>query len=1211
MPVGYLFFARFVVYLYLAFYAHVEVLSLSMEERISKIGRNQGNLTFSESKIELTLDPEEIAEGYFEIECSEGCTMEGYVYSSSVRMQLGVTNINGTKAAVPYEFNAEGMRPGDVLKGSFMIVSNLGEYVLPFVASVNLSTLESSMGSIRNLFHFTNLAKSNWEEAVRIFYRPEFIDIMTGQDAAYRNLYKGLSGRGNKNHNLEEFLIGINKKKMIEYSVAESSVSVADTGESHSEYIEIAKNGWGYTLLAAKVEGDYISIPNNRIKGDDFSDGICRFEYFIDHTKLHQGKNPGRIIFKHLYGQFVVDITVISGTYNRKQGRLHRLKTTQYSLVRHYIDYRIGILDKNKWIALTDELVAHRATMDSEDIDVLLFEAYLLLEQEKYNEAKWILDRKVKPYIEDSSDEAYCLYLYLNALYSADDYYMREVNEKIVGIYESDPDNYRIAWIILHTSDEFKRNPSRMYAFAIKQLARGCSSPLIYIEAVKMLHAMPSLLMHFDEEEMRMLTFAARNKIVSTELREQIAYQAMRIRDYDFRIVRILKLLYESNPTDDVLQAICTQLIRGDKIGSKYFEWYEKGVQKGFSVTRLYESYIMSAADKADITIPIPVLMYFSYDNNLPYEQAAYLYAYVVRNKAAIPDIYINYKSNIDRFVLKQLYSEKISRDLAYLYTTLVVGEMATEDNLRQLSGLLLKHLIRVDDTSVVSAVVIDERLKEEMVYQVLNGKALIDLPSNEYTVFLEDALGNRYYGTKEYMTERFFLPRKLVPVVEPYADNDLLFNLYVCEGNIEYVNVNERNADRYLYLEQSEDVSDEFRSSIRLPLIRYYQDNDETAMLDGLLDRICKEEVPVKDRDELLRIFLMRGFIDKAYEYVLYYGPESTDPQILVRLAAMISERDGLAPDEKFTAIVMSAFDRGKYNETCLRYLVEFYRGPLKHLRNIWKAASGFYVDTYKICEAMIAQTLTTGAYIGEEARILKEYVEGGAKTGLEIDYLKYFADGYLISDRIIDEYFFTEMARIYENEHSLPTVCMLAFLKFYAKNVRLADISDTTAEHIRRYIYTLYAKEGIVMPFMQAFSAISAESEEISKLTVIEYRGEPDARVTINYFISSENDESEGYIRDEMKEVYDGIYSKSFLIFFGETLQYYITEESDGIEELTESASASKNDVNSSDSEDRYGMINDISMATTLKDYDTALQLVSDYKKKLFYAEHLFSIQ
>ena len=136
-----------------------------------------------------------------------------------------------------------------------------------------------------------------------------------------------------------------------------------------------------------------------------------------------------------------------------------------------------------------------------------------------------------------------------------------------------------------------------------------------------MLHVMPSLLMHFDEEEMRMLTFAARNKIVSTELREQIAYQAMRIRDYDFRIVRILKLLYESNPTDDVLQAICTQLIRGDKIGSKYFEWYEKGVQKGFSVTRLYESYIISAADKADITIPIPVLMYFSYDNNLPYEQ--------------------------------------------------------------------------------------------------------------------------------------------------------------------------------------------------------------------------------------------------------------------------------------------------------------------------------------------------------------------------------------------------------------------------------------------------------------------------------------------------------------------------------------------------------------------------------------------------------------
>ncbi len=1182
-----------------------------MEERTSKIGRNGGSLTFSESKIELTLEQNEVISGYFEIECEGKNTMEGYVYSSSVRMQSGVRLVSGNRVVVPYEFDSKGMSQGDVLKGSFMIVSNLGEYILPFVVSVKLKTLESSLGTIRNLFHFTNLAKSNWDEAVGIFLKSGFEDIMTGQDLRYRDLYEGLSKCGNKNHNLEEFLIGINKKKVIEYNPGETGIILTDSKETHTEYVDIERIGWGYTLLAVKAEGDFIELPVNRIKAEDFEDNRCRFEYVIRADKLHPGKNPGRLTFKHLYGQFIVDITVMSGNKNKRLGVLHRRNIIRYQTIRHYIDYRIGLIDKEKWIQLTEELISHRASVEGDDTVTLLFEVYLLLAEEKYNEAKWILDRKIAPVIEEESDERYCFYLYLTTIYSADEYYTREINDKINAIFDRNPSNFLIAWILLHTSYEFKRNPARKYAFALSQLKKGCNSPLMYIEIVDMLHAMPTLLMHFDEEEIRLLDFAAKKRIVSTELREQIAYRAAGLRDYDRRVVRILKLLYESNPTDDVLNAMCTQLIKGDKTGEKYFEWYEKGIEKGLSVTRLYECYMLSVGDKSDVKIHKEVLMYFSYDNDLPFEQAAVLYAYIVRNRANIPDIYMTCISRIERFTLRQLYAEKVSRELSYLYTELIVKDMPTEDNLKQLSRLLLKHRITVEDPSIVSVIVMDSRMKKEMVYQVLNGKTLVDLPNNEYTVLLEDTLGNRYYGTKEYLTERYFLPRKLLPVVEPYAENTLLFNLYVCEGNKEYIHVNDRNADRYTYLELNEDVSEEFRTAIRLPLIRYYQDTDNLAMLDGLLDRIGREDLAGEDRDELLKLLLLRGFTEKAYDYALYYGPESVDPQVLVRLATAVIDKDGYIENENLTAMIYCAFERGKYNETGLGYLTDFYKGPAKNLRDIWKAASGFYVDTFKICETMIRQTLTTGAYTGQEGRILKEYVEGGADTGLELEYLKYFADDYLLSDRLIDEYFFTEMARIYENENSLPTVCMLSFLKYYAQNVKSSDISEDIAEHIRRYIHILYAEEGIVMSYMQEFGTISPESEELSKQTVVEYRGEEGARVTINYYISSENDESIGYIRDEMKEVYGGIFCKGFLVFFGESLQYYITEESDGIEELTQSGTASKNNAGQAQTDDKFSLINDISMATTLKDYETALKLAGEYKKKEFYAKHLFTMQ
>lgn len=50
-------------------------------------------------------------------------------------------------------------KEGDVLKGNFYIISNQGEYYLPFVVSIEHVVLDSSIGTIKNLFHFANLAK--------------------------------------------------------------------------------------------------------------------------------------------------------------------------------------------------------------------------------------------------------------------------------------------------------------------------------------------------------------------------------------------------------------------------------------------------------------------------------------------------------------------------------------------------------------------------------------------------------------------------------------------------------------------------------------------------------------------------------------------------------------------------------------------------------------------------------------------------------------------------------------------------------------------------------------------------------------------------------------------------------------------------------------------------------------------------------------------
>lgn len=1165
-----------------------------------------GSLVFSCSQIEIAIHKGEIVEGSFTIEEQSGLEAQGDIYSSHIRMTLGSDHFKGKLATVHYRFDSNGLTPGEVVKGCFSIISDKGEYILSYVITILYEQIESSLGNIKNLFHFTNLAKSNWDEAVKLFSKNSFIDIISESDKRYKSLYYGLSSQGNQNRNLEEFLIGINKKQKIEYVVSKDSIRIENPQEQCEQRIKIERNGWGYIWIAVKADGDFISLEKSLLNDSDFLGNSCHLSFQILSDKLHEGKNLGRIRFYHMYGTFDVNVLVVVNKNGRKNLSVRRKKSQTYALTRHFLDFRMKKITLSKWLLLTNEILAHRKSIEEDNIENSLFEAHLLMTQERFNEAKWILDHQVEPLEEELSDELYCYYLYLTTLYNVDEYYTREMADRVENIYVKDKSNWRIAWLILCLSEELNRDLSKKWQFSLKQVEEGCSSPLFYLEMIRILNASPSLLTKIHNEVKKVLLFGAKQDILSPELMEQIAYLALHYRNYDEKLLWILRMIYDKTGSNEAIQAICILLMKGGKTGGKCFKWYELAVEQNFPLTRLYEYYMMSMDLMEEKPIPKRVLMYFSYQSNLQIPQNAYLYAYIVRNKEKYPDIYLSYHEQICRFLIKQLYAGKIDRNLAYLYQEIIMKEMLTPDNARQFATLLFVHYIRVKDSRLTNVVVIDERVKQERKYPISNGGAYVALTGNDYVILLEDLAGNRYYQTKEYTTERYFLPRKLLPTLEPYADNNLLFNLFVCEENQELIIITQQNRERYHYLAQSERVAPDFRSAIRMKILTYLFERDEGTAVDEMLHEISQDDVREKDRNELIRIMAIRGFYKKAFEFAVSFGAENVDAKVLVRVAAGMIEAEGCIQYPEMTYLVYSAFERGKYNETVLQYLVRYYRGLAKNLRNIWKAANNFCVDTYSICEKMMIQTIETGAFIGDEVQILQQYVNGGGRLEVEQSYLSYCAYEYFVNDRVIDAYFFHEMERVYQCEKEISQVCMLAYLKYQSQNVE--NLTEESKNVIVELLRNLYLRKHIVMPFFVKFQNFSIEALELSNLSLIEYKGNPKSRVVLHYVITKEHDETNGYIKEEMTNMYGGIFVKSFLLFFGETLQYYITEEYENKEQLTESGSIRKNDAIINPLEDRYNAVNDISIATTLKDYDTSLQLLKDYEYKKYLVEHIF---
>ena len=102
--------------------------------------------------MELLLGPDETVEGSFTIFGPDNRLVVGVVSSSDLRMEILTKEFSGAPYEVSFRYDAHGLSKGDVIQGTFRIVSNQGEYSLPFVVTVRHDHIASSLGDIKNLF---------------------------------------------------------------------------------------------------------------------------------------------------------------------------------------------------------------------------------------------------------------------------------------------------------------------------------------------------------------------------------------------------------------------------------------------------------------------------------------------------------------------------------------------------------------------------------------------------------------------------------------------------------------------------------------------------------------------------------------------------------------------------------------------------------------------------------------------------------------------------------------------------------------------------------------------------------------------------------------------------------------------------------------------------------------------------------------------------
>ena len=1167
------------------------------------------NLDFSTPRVELTLGPDEEIEGSFTIFGPEDRPTFGSISSGDLRMEILTPDFSGSPYEVSFRYNGKGLSRGEVIQGGFRIISNQGEYTLPFVVNISLEHIKSSLGDIRNLFHFANLAKTNWEEAVKLFYSRDFISVFQGNDMQYEGLYRGLSSVYLNEQNVEEFLIAINKKQPMAFYLDQEEMRIDFTGLLHDNGIMITRNGWGYSRLFIKVDGEFITLDKYELSDENFSGSSCHVRVRLRTEKLHEGNNFGRITFYNAFCRVELPVMVaveLSGYHPTADYQEKKKLIVQ--LVETYENYRCKKITSRNWVSETGKIIAKMNAIDDKDLEFRLYTAHYYITAGRVNEGKWLLDQAAREVEEAPGDTLYSYYLYLLTLCSKEDSVINDISERLEGIFRRNQDNWRIAWLIQYVSEEMVSSSPRKWMSLEEQFSFGCRSPILYLEAMNLLNESPSILTRLENYELFVLEYGARKGIISLNLIDQIVYLSVRVRNFDKRLFRILKACYQLKETDEVLEALVSLLIKGGITDKFAFEWYEKGVEHELRITRLYEYYMMSIYLDEDGLLPCEinkmVLMYFSYQSDLEYEKNAILYRYIHERKEEYPELYESYMPQIEKFLMAQLDKCRINKDLGYLYKNLLTRQMVDAANAPKVLSVIYTAEIKTTDERVNTVCVIYDKCENQMRYPIVNGRTYIPLYGSDYTVLLTDKDDNRYAASIPYSNVKMMLPGKLASYAIPYIQKGKEnLDLFLCDLGKNAYTIDMDNVGRYRDLAESELVRKKYRDDIRNNLIRFYYDNDFTRQLTEYLVNIDPCDLSATERNELLELMVMAGLYEKALEWVKSYGTGGIDGKVILRMCGRMLDRGIYPADYTETQIAFYAFANSKYDEQLLNYLVANFNGTLKEMRNIWKAAQSFGLDTYALEERMLIQMLYSGSFVGEKIEIFKSYVSGGSNADVETAFLCQCSYDYFVKGKITDGFIFERVEAMAKQNMPLNDVCELAYLRYYAVDKKSEEEFDP--EIAATFVKKLLAKD-VYFPFFYEYGDLLPDMVQFSDKTMLEYRTIPGTSCEIHYRLDSESDSE--YKSSPMREMYDGIFVSSFVLFFGEQLQYYITEDKHGEEVLTESGTIQKSDIIKSQDSSRYSIINDIMVGETLQDYDTVDKLLSEFYKNRFVAEKLF---
>ena len=1098
---------------------------------------------------QVRLEPVEGSQiaGSFTISSINKVPMKGVVYSTDLRMEIKNPQFQGEDVQIRYEFHGDHMLEGAVATGDFFIISNGGEYNLSWSVAVKRLYAETSIGRITSLEDFARLYRVNWRESVHVFSAPAFKKLLgTSHGRLY---YQLLSAKPVTRSNMEEFLVACGKKNRVSFSLSANSAEHLLLTEAIEETLTVTLSDWGYTELTVSCSEDFVSLEKELLTTDDFNGGHLQFRYRIYPDRMHAGKNFARLTFRNFLQQETFEITASRRVIlNFEREDRKRRASEDLGMMRDYEQFLAGSMVLGEWAKRTTALLRRRREQGEGTPMDTLWCAYAYLMNRQNQEASWIMD-EYRHSRSAGDDREWAFFLYLCSFTEKEQTLLDKLHEKIREIYRANHDDVWMRFVIMQIADRSPEMSAKQLRLLEQWFMQGMASPFLYARAADIYEREPYVLLSLGSFELHVLRWICKHKRLTADLAEQIVRRAVSVRGYSRMLDDILEACYEAYPQEEMLAGLCAYRIKGQRFAHNMHAWYELAIEHDLQITGLYEAFMASLDSREIRELPKAVQLYFQYNNHLTYRQKAVLYVNIIANRERQPAVYERYRQIMQDFAQSEILAGHMDDNLAVIYAHVLEYMPLTEELARALARILYINKFTCLEEPVTHVIVQQEHLKQPQICPVAKRQVYVPVYPGNYVVLLQDAHGRRYALSSDAQMERLMNPGRYIRKCLELAPEELPYVLHHMNGKTKLLHMDARMAGYVRTLVRSDAVSDAFKSRISPGYLEYCRGEGSSEDIRDYVLKIDFGMLGSSARDRYLETLIQLRMYGEAWVFLEQYGVGKLPMEALSQIVQAQLQALEMQEDDHLLFFAFQCFLRGNRERLILEYLCSYYQGPTSRMVEIWREAVGRQIAVSELEERLLIQMVFSTAFTPDVQKVFSDYCTHPGRVQVRLAYLTYFAYEVFVNEMIVEPELYLYFEQAVLGNRSANCYLRLALLKHYTTCEVLTDAQERFADEL----VDEYMEQGQCFSCFLQLPVKQLVRHHLYDMCVVEYRSAvPDSQVWLNYRVGGKNNTFE---QVELRSVLAGLYLWNTRLVGGAQLEYYISEKSDRMENITES--------------------------------------------------------